>query len=177
VNAVSIFLAGRNSIHTWWTGIVGCLLFGWVFLAARLYAEVTLQLFFVATSAVGWWTWRHGGHTPAAERPVRHERAGSFTSMLAAGALAATGYGWLLHRFTNAYAPFVDSTLLALSVLAQLLLMRRRYESWWCWLLANTIAVPLYVSRDLYLTAALYGLFWINAAVALVGWRRLIQPE
>ncbi|MES2570562.1 MAG: nicotinamide riboside transporter PnuC, partial [Verrucomicrobiota bacterium] len=30
-NAVSILLAGRNSVHTWWTGIIGCLLFGWVF--------------------------------------------------------------------------------------------------------------------------------------------------
>jgi nicotinamide mononucleotide transporter len=172
VNAASIVLAGRNSIHTWWTGIVGCLLFAWVFFTARLYADVTLQVFFVVTSAVGWWTWRGGRF---GERPVRHERAGSFAAMLAAGALAAAAYGWLLHRFTNAYAPFVDSTILALSVLAQLLLMRRRYESWWCWLLANTISIPLYVVRDLHLTAVLYGLFWINAAVALVRWRRLIQ--
>ena len=26
-NAVSILLAARNSLHTWWTGIVGCALF------------------------------------------------------------------------------------------------------------------------------------------------------
>lgn len=26
-NAVSIVLAGRNSVHTWWTGIVCCVLF------------------------------------------------------------------------------------------------------------------------------------------------------
>ncbi len=45
LNAVSILLAGRNSIHTWWTGIVSCLLFGVVFLGARLYADVTLQGF------------------------------------------------------------------------------------------------------------------------------------
>jgi hypothetical protein len=26
VNALSILLAGRNSVHTWWTGIIGCAL-------------------------------------------------------------------------------------------------------------------------------------------------------
>ena len=31
LNTVSILLAGRNSAHTWWTGIVGCVLFGVVF--------------------------------------------------------------------------------------------------------------------------------------------------
>ena len=25
VTTASIVLAGRNSIHTWWTGIIGCL--------------------------------------------------------------------------------------------------------------------------------------------------------
>jgi nicotinamide mononucleotide transporter len=95
--------------------------------------------------------------------------------MVAAAVTVATAYGWLLHRFTDAYAPFLDSVVLAFSVLGQLLLMRRRYESWWCWLLVNSIAVPLYASRGLTITAALYAAFWINAIVALVRWRKLIQ--
>ena len=45
VTAAAIFLAGRNNIHTWWLGIVGCALFAWVFYEARLYADVTLQGF------------------------------------------------------------------------------------------------------------------------------------
>ena len=83
------------------------------------------------------------------------------------------GYGWLLWRFTDAYAPFIDSIILAFSVLGQLLLMDRRVESWWCWLLVNTIAVPLYASRGLNVTAVLYAAFWINAVVSLRHWQRL----
>ena len=56
----SVVLAARNSIHTWWTGIFGCLLFAQVFHEARLYADVTLQGFFILTSVYGWWRWRHG---------------------------------------------------------------------------------------------------------------------
>ena len=41
----------------------------------------------------------------------------------------------------------------------------------------NTIAVPLYASRGLHLTAVLYAVFWINAWVALWHWRRLMQAD
>lgn len=174
VNAASILLAAFNSVHTWWVGILGCTLFGWLFFSAQLYADVTLQLFFIVTSALGWWRWRHGER--GAELPVRRTRGPALAWMLVAGVGVALGYGGLLHRFTDAYAPFTDSVVLAFSVLGQLLLMQRRYESWWCWLLVNSIAVPLYFSRGLTITALLYAAFWLNAIVALFRWRKLIRP-
>jgi nicotinamide mononucleotide transporter len=58
------------------------------------------------------------------------------------------------------------------SVIAQVLLMGRRIENWPVWLLVNTISVPLYASRGLYLTAVLYAAYWINALVAWRHWRR-----
>ena len=170
-NAASIVLAGRNSLHMWWTTMVGCVLFAYVFFAARLYADVTLQGFFIATAGVGWWRWRHGDRGSAL--PVRHSSGRLVAAGIAAGVLVTLGYGWLLYRFTDAYAPFLDSIILAFSVLGQLLLMDRRVESWWCWILVNTIAVPLYASRGLHVTAVLYVAFWINAIVSLRHWRAL----
>lgn len=167
----SILLAGRNSVHTWWTGIVGCSLFAIVFLHSRLYADVLLQAFFVGTSVVGWWQWRRGrdgGELPVSDLPPHH-----LLGQLAAGAVGAVLYGLLLRRFTNAYAPFLDSTVLAFSIVAQLLMMRRRVQNWPFWLLVNSIAVPLYASRGLYLTSALYAVYWINAGVSWRHWRRL----
>src|SRR5262245_13669592 len=120
-NAAAILLAACNSVHTWWTGIVGCALFGAVFLQAKLYADVTLQVFFIVTSLVGWWHWRHG--PGGSELPVRRTRPVLLAGLVAAAALVAVGYGALLHRFTDAYAPFIDSVVLAFSVLGQLLLM------------------------------------------------------
>ena len=55
VNAISILLATLNSVHTWWTGIAGCLLFGWVFLGTQLYADATLQAFFSAAFTARKW--------------------------------------------------------------------------------------------------------------------------
>ena len=169
--ATAIFLAGRNNIHTWWTGIVGCALFAWVFYHARLYADVTLQFFFILTSVYGWWKWLHGAK--GEELPVRFSAPRILTASGAAAVAVSIGYGYLLLRFTDAYAPFLDSLVLAFSVLGQLLMMERRVENWWAWLLVNTIAVPLYASRGLVVTAVLYAAFWVNAVVSLRTWRRL----
>ena len=67
--------------------------------------------------------------------------------------------------------------MLVLSVVAQLLMMRRKLDSWWFWLLVNSIAIPLYASRGLHLTAVLYAVFWINALVSLRHWRRLMREQ
>jgi nicotinamide mononucleotide transporter len=167
---VSILLAGRNSVHTWWTGIVGCALFAVVFWSTQLYADVALQLFFIGTSLSGWWHWRERrDHTHA---PIQRVAPRALAGMALAAAVAALAYGALLHRFTDAYAPFADSAVLSLSVLAQLLLMRRRLETWPVWLLVNTIAVPLYASRGLTITAILYAVYWVNAIVSWRHWSR-----
>ena len=173
VTALSILLAGRNSVHTWWTGIVGCVLFGLLFLRAQLYADASLQLFFVAASGLGWWQWLHGG---AQRQPLPIGRVSPRVLALAvlAGAVAALGYGALLHHWTDAYAPFVDSMVLSFSVLAQVLLMQRRLENWPVWWLVNTLAVPLFASRGLYVTAALYAVYWVHALVAWRQWWRLM---
>ncbi len=172
---ICILLAGRNSIHTWWTGIVGCTLFGVLFYQSNLYADVALQLFFVVSSVIGWRQWLKGDH--GRELAVAPANYRQLAWTIPTGVAATAAYGALLYYFTNAYAPFVDSAVLVFSIIAQLLLMQRRIENWPFWLLVNSIAVPLYASRGLYLTAFLYGCYWINALVSWVWWRRLAREQ
>lgn len=169
--AVAIVLAGRNNIHTWWTGVVGTLLFGLLFAQNRLYADVALQLFFVVTGLIGWWKWLRGQHGEAL--PVSHAGMASMLRIMALGVGATAAYGAMLHHFTNAYAPFPDSAVLVFSIIGQMLMMQRRVENWGFWLLVNTIATPLYFSRGLHLTAVLYAGFWINALVSWRNWHKL----
>jgi nicotinamide mononucleotide transporter len=172
-NAAAIVLAARNNVHTWWTSLVGCTLFAYVFFAAKLYADVTLQVFFIGASIVGWWRWVGGDH--GAPLPIRRTPREHMAGMAAAAVVVALAYGGLLQQFTDAYAPFLDSVILTFSVLGQFLLVGRRIENWWCWLIVNSVAVPVYFSRGLYITSALYVGFWVNAIVALVHWRRLLR--
>jgi nicotinamide mononucleotide transporter len=170
---VSIFFAGRNHVNTWWTGVVGCFLFIFVFMNTQLYADAILQIFFIITSFLGWWRWLRGDHGRALE--INNAKASTLVLCLIIGLATALLYGGLLKRYTHAYAPYLDSIILVFSVIAQLLLMQRRIQTWPFWLLVNTIAVPLYASRGLYLTAGLYTAYWINAVVSWRHWRCLLN--
>jgi nicotinamide mononucleotide transporter len=172
-SAACIVLAGRNSIHTWWTGIVGCSLFAVLFYQTNLYADVVLQVFFVVTGVLGWVQWLRGNKGDIL--PITNARLRTVALILPVAVAATAAYGALLHHYTNAYAPFLDSAVLVFSVIAQILLMQRKVDNWPFWILVNSIAVPLYASRELYLTAFLYGFYWINAIVSWYWWRRLAR--
>lgn len=175
IMTVSIFLAGRNNVHSWWLGVLGCAMFAVLFYSVNLYADVALQLFFIVTCLIGWLQWLRGSHGGVLPISRVHWRALAW--MVGVGLLATLAYGMLLRAFTNAFAPFIDSAVLVFSIVAQLLLMGRRLENWPFWLLVNTVAVPLYISRGLYLTAALYGAYWINALASWYFWRRQMLAQ
>ena len=184
VMAISIVLAGRNNIHSWWLGVVGCALFAALFYSVNLYADVALQMFFIITCVIGWLQWRRGssGSSAAAgaaagQRPITSVPARSLAWMAAIGLLATAAYGLMLQAYTNAYAPFIDSAVLMFSVIAQLLLMGRRLDTWPFWLLVNSVSVPLYASRGLSLTAVLYAGYWINALASWFFWRRQMRAQ
>jgi nicotinamide mononucleotide transporter len=166
---LAVFLAARNSIHTWWLGIIGCSLFAALFFQVQLYAESLLMLFFIATNFIGWYQWGR----QLGIKQVTSSRLSRLLLYTGLALLVTAVHGFLLHSLTNAYAPYVDSSILMFSLIAQFLLMNRKLETWWFWLLVNTIAIPLYFSRELYVTAIVYCGFWFNAWYGLYLWRRL----
>ena len=127
------------SIHTWWTGLVGVTLYGVMFFQTRLYADTVLQLFFFGTGIAGWWQWARGG-TNRGELPIS-DLAPPVRVAVAGCALAASGMaGFLFQTFTDAALPYADSFILSGSVVAQLLMMRRKLEHWPVWICVDAMA-------------------------------------
>jgi nicotinamide mononucleotide transporter len=174
---VCIYLAGRNNIHTWWTGIVACVLFMFLFFGVQLYADMILQVFFVITGIIGWKQWAEGKLSLENNSKIKEVEGFTFLRYSMLAATVAVVYGYILQMFTNAFAPFIDSSVLAFSVLAQLLLMAKIKETWLLWLVVNTIAVPLFWSRELYLTSVLYGFFWAHALWSYFSWKKLYKAQ
>jgi nicotinamide mononucleotide transporter len=172
MTTICIFLAGRNNIHTWWTGLVGCILYGVLFYQSKLYADALLQVFFVGTGIYGWKMWLDGNRT-GDSAPMTNINMKSYGLLVLVGACGALAYGWLLHTFTDAWAPFIDSLVLAFSVIGQILLMKRKVQAWPTWVLVNIISMPLFWSRDLHLSSILYACYLVHAIWATYYWLTL----
>ena len=171
----SVWLLARNHPFGWWIGLVGVAAYGVVFQQARLFAEVGLQVVYFATSLQAIWLWLRGGER-GAERPVSSFPRRYWLPTAALATLATVGLYALLTWLRGA-VPAWDSVTTVLSLVAHVLLMGRFVESWWLWILVDTIYVPLYASRGLYLTSGLYVVFWFMAIGGLFEFRRLLAER
>lgn len=89
--------------------------------------------------------------------------------------LAATPAAWLilrwfLTRFTDSTVPAWDGATTALSLAATYGQCRKLLESWWIWILADLIYMPLYIYKGLRLTALLYFVFLLLCLFGLRSW-------
>jgi nicotinamide mononucleotide transporter len=170
-----VILAARNHVLTWLFSIISCILFTVLFYDAKLYAEALLQLFFIATGAYGWWHWSAQVGKPAA--PIQTV---ALPTGLLWGAVAVVGgliYAAGLQRWTDAASPWLDSQILTLSMLGQWWMMQRKIACWWVWLVVNTISVPLYLSRELYVSSGFYAMYWVLAIVSFIIWRKQMAKQ
>lgn len=173
--AWSVWLLAKNNPFGWWIGLIGTALYGIVFYQAKLYAEVGLQVFYFITSLQAIYIWLRGGQNHT-EKPVGHiSRKGlSLTIILAIASVFALRS--LLIAIRGA-APFWDALTTVMSLVAHLYLMGRLVESWYLWITVDVIYVPLYASRQLYLTSILYAVFGLMAIGGLRNFQRIDREQ
>lgn len=165
----AVLLAAARRIANWPVGILNSALFGFLFLDARLYGDAALQIVYIGLGVFGWWAWLHAG-PQRTELRVTHAGA-RLLAWTAAGVVALTILFVPILEAIRGSAPFFDALTTAMSLGAQTLLCLKKIESWYLWIAVDLIYVPLYLSRDLYLTAAVYCVFLAICLRAVMAWR------
>lgn len=168
---LSVLLTVRQNIWCWPTGIVSVAAFAVLFLQSKLYADAGLQIFFLATSCHGWYWWLHGGLNQTELSISRLTLAQKVWFGLALVVCIVMTGSWL-SLYTDASIPFWDASASGGSVLAQLLLMRKKLETWYLWIAVDVLSIGIYLYKEIYLTAFLYVIFLFLAAGGLMAWRR-----
>ena len=168
---VNVGLLIRRSIWNYPFGIVMVILYAKIFFDAKLYSDAGLQIFFLVVQAYGWWYWlqRRDDDGLVIVRTLTAKQA------VAYGAAAVIGVpllGGVMSRFTDASLPYWDASIAVLSVIAQILLARRRLENWLVWIVVDILAIGLFWTKELYPTAVLYGVFLAMATAGYFNWRR-----
>lgn len=159
---LAIGLGIRGTRWTWPFYFVSSLLYGWLFLRFDLFASAAMQLIFMAAAVWGWFSWGREG----AEAPTRLT-----TTMRLRGGIAVVVLWALLAPFLRSIggaATWGDAFMLVGSVVAQLLMVLRKIETWPVWIAVNTVGTVLYASQGLYFTSLFYAAL---IPMAITGWR------
>lgn len=168
--AAGVYLTVKSHIWNFPIGLANNLFFGVLFFENRLYNDMSLQVIFFVLGVWGWWQWARGQENeqqlPIGRAKVADWVGCSLFLVLGTAFMTVGASHW------GGAAPFWDALTTALSLAAQYLLGRKYLENWAFWLLADIIYVPLYISRGLYLTGALYFGFGCLCVLGFSTWRR-----
>lgn len=167
----TVWLVVRQHIWNWPIGIANVILLGLIFVDGGLYADAGLQVGYVVLQAYGWWQWLYGGRDRT-RLTVARTSGTEWLALAAAGAATTGALTWILHSWTDSNVPFWDALTTALSLMATYGQCRKLLESWWLWIAADLVYVPLYAYKGLYLTSGLYVIFMGLCVAGLVAWRR-----
>lgn len=158
--AVSLGVTGKRITWPFW--VMGSALYGIFFFQSEYFASAVLQIVFIAAAIAGWFGWGKKGAVPG-----RLKNSYRLYSLLGIAVLTLL-LGPVLER-VGAAATYADAVLLFASITAQMLMVYQKYEAWPMWLVINIGYTTLFYSQELFLTAALYLVFTV---VAAVGWRQ-----
>ncbi len=166
-----VYLAAKNVIWNWPFAIISVAVYIIIFFEAKLYADMGLQFYFLAMNIYGWYFW---GRKPTSEVKVPVIRITSKEIILSSiGIILFTAIlGFVLKHGTDAAFPFIDSFCTACSLIAQVLLARKVLENWLIWVFVDVVYVIVYTAKHLHLTAGMYALYFVIAALGYRDWRR-----
>ena len=168
---ICTLLATQQFRAQYYWGVVTTALYCWLFWRVGLPASAILNLVLSIQLVYGFFRWGPDDDTIAVTKTKLREWP---LYILATGAL----YGLtllVLHWMDTPRAPFLDSLILALSILAQWLLDNKKIETWFVWMAVNVIAIYTYFSSDLWLAGWQYIFFLMNCFVGYNLWHKDIK--
>lgn len=171
-----VWLTIRQNILCFPIGIINVLIYAYMFYSpnVRLYADALLQLIYMILLIYGWISWNKSKNS--SDQPIRINRYFS-TRLLFISAISWITLGLILSKSTDAALPWVDAGLAVLSLVAQWMIAKKMIENWIVWIVVNSAYIPLYLYKDLKLTALLYAIFLVLAIKGLMEWQKKINVQ
>jgi len=167
--AAAVWLLARQNIWNWPIGIANGVFYVVVFMRSGLYGDAGLQLVYIAMNAYGWFTWLRP-KPGSATLPVTNTPQKAWLYLTPITLVTAVILARFLSTFTDSTVPYWDGLTTALSLTAIYGQSVKWLESWWIWIAADLIYIPLYTYKGLWLTASLYAIFLGLCIVGLRSW-------
>lgn len=177
---ISVYYASRANVLTWPTGIINEIALAILFYQVQLYADMFLQVYFFIVTIFGWYHWRSNtADVPIkrlSKKGIQWYSISLVIGTIVLGTLIQQLHVWLPVWFPAPAAwPYTDSFVTVASILATMLLAKKKLENWICWIIVDVISVILYLVKGIYFLSLEYVIFLGLASWGLWQWRKKLK--
>ena len=170
---VAIYLQIKQKIWYWPVSIVLVSLYIIVYIEAKLYADMSLQVYYLVVSFYGWYYWIFGKREDRTKKlPVKFVSRRLGIGLFIISVLLFIGISQILIYFTDSDLPYWDAFTTALSFVATWMLARKIIENWLVWIIVDAVSVGIYIYKELYPTTVLFTVLTILAVAGYFAWKK-----
>jgi nicotinamide mononucleotide transporter len=177
---ISVYFATKGNILTWGTGIVNELFLFILFYQVQLYADMLLQVYFFVVTIFGWYNWNKMSTKNSVSLLTPRSRIGISLTII----LGTVMTGYILsniHLYLPTYFeieanfPYIDSFVMVLSIVATILLAKKKIETWYLWIAVNIVCVVLFFVKGIVFLGIEYAVFLVLASYGLINWKKQLK--
>lgn len=161
-----VYLQTRENVLAWPLGIISVVLYVYIFWDVRLYSDMILNSIYIILNVYGWWTWQEKKEESDNLKIERLKWPGQLMALVTI-IVGTYFWGTLMQQTTDASFPYGDAFTTITSLVAQFLLTRKVIDNWFLWIIADVVAIYIYCTKGIYLTA---GLFVGYLLLCILGW-------
>jgi nicotinamide mononucleotide transporter len=179
---ISVYYASRANILTWSIGIVNEVFLFILFYQVQLYADMFLQVYFLIVTLYGWYNW----NTKSIDNRISETTNKSKIFLLLVIILCSLISGYIftnIHLYLPTYFkikaayPFINSFVMISSIIATILLAKKKIENWYLWIAIDVICVILYYKKGVYFLSIEYFIFLGLASYGLYNWKKQLKHD
>ncbi|MBP5196742.1 MAG: nicotinamide mononucleotide transporter [Bacteroidaceae bacterium] len=174
VGLLYLYWEYKASRKVWYAGIAMPAISLWVYWKSGLYADFGINVYYLVAALYGLWLWRKN-QGDARYAPITSMPARILIPLLAAFMVVFISTGFILDNYTPSDVPWWDSFTTALSVVGLWMLARKWVEQWIPWIVVDAVSSALYIYKDIYFYAILYGLYTVVAIIGYFAWKKKMQ--
>jgi len=177
-------LAMNQNILCWYAAFGSTAIFSWLFWDVSLFMESALNVYYLLMAVYGWWVWQgntksmRDGIIPIEGPKLIQTWSVSRHFLVITGVILLsliTGYG--LEKNTSAALPYLDSFTTWGAVVTTYMVAQKVLENWVYWLVIDTIAIYLYVDRELYLLALQMVIYIVMIMMGWLMWSKEYRQQ
>ncbi|MCR5118581.1 MAG: nicotinamide riboside transporter PnuC [Lachnospiraceae bacterium] len=177
-----VILCGKGKLSNYIFGTVNVLLYAYVAWKAKYYGDVMLNLlYYFPTNVLGWFVWKKNINNETKEVVKKRMTVKQDILVVIISAAGIFGYGMIL-KLLNGNLPLVDSMSTVLSVVAQILMIKRFTEQWIVWILVDAVSVIMWIAAffnggESVAVLLMWSIYLLNAIFMFVKWYKGSKTE
>lgn len=178
---ISVWYSKKENVLVYPIGLINTIAYMYISAKGHLFGEVTVNTYYTVMSVIGWLAWnKKVANTGQKTLQITTASTKEWVQHLTFFTICFLAiYASLIYLQKSFYTviPLPDALASATAFTGMWLMVRKKLESWYWWIVSNLFAIPLYFVKNYMLTAVYYLILLVLAILGYIEWKRKLQAK